>query len=56
MIGHDLNRGTSSFQRSPRLTASDSREPEEPPEDEVETAGLSVEERTAQSAQAAQAA
>jgi single-strand DNA-binding protein len=56
MIGHDLNRGTSTFQRPPRLTASDPREAEEPPEGEVETAGLSVEERTAQSAQAVQAA
>jgi single-strand DNA-binding protein len=50
MIGHDLNRGTSSFQRPPRLAASDPREAEEPSEDEVETAGLSVEERIAQSA------
>jgi len=56
MIGHDLNRGTSAFQRPPRLTATDPPEAEEPPGDEVETAGLSVEERTAQSAQAAQAA
>jgi single-strand DNA-binding protein len=56
MIGHDLNRGTSAFQRPPRLPATDPREAEEPPEDDVETAGLSVEERTAQSAQVAQAA
>jgi single-strand DNA-binding protein len=53
MVGHDLNRGTSAFQRTPRLTAADSREPDEPPEDEVEAAGPSAEERTAQGAQAA---
>ena len=56
MVGHDLNRGTSAFQRVPRLATTDSREGEEPPGDEVEAAGLSVEERTAQAAQAAQAA
>jgi single-strand DNA-binding protein len=56
MVGHDLNRGTSAFHRPPRLTASEPREAEEPPADEVATAGPSVEERTAQSAQAAQAA
>jgi single-strand DNA-binding protein len=53
MVGHDLNRGTSAFQRTPRLTAADSREPDEPPEDEVEAADPSAEERTAQGAQAA---
>jgi single-strand DNA-binding protein len=56
IVGHDLNRGTSAFSRPPRLTATDSREAEEPAEDEVEAAGLSVEERTTQTAQAAQAA
>lgn len=53
MVGHDLNRGTSAFQRTPRLTTADSREPDEPPEDEVEAAGPSAQERTAQGAQAA---
>ena len=53
MVGHDLNRGTSAFQRTPRLATADSREPDEPPEDEVEAAGPSAEERTAQGAQAA---
>ncbi|HEX3196132.1 MAG TPA: single-stranded DNA-binding protein [Propionibacteriaceae bacterium] len=54
MIGHDLNRGTSAFRRRPRLSPTDSPEPEEgPPGDEVEAAGLSAEERSAQAAQAA---
>jgi len=53
MVGHDLNRGTSAFQRTPRLATADSRVPDEPPEDEVEAAGPSAEERTAQGAQAA---
>jgi single-strand DNA-binding protein len=56
MVGHDLNRGTSAFQRAPRLAATDSPDAEEPPGDQVEAAGLSVEERTAQATQAAQAA
>ena len=53
---HDLNRGTSIFQRPPRLATTDSRETQDPPEDEVDAAGMSREERTAQAAQAAQAA
>ena len=53
MVGHDLNRGTSAFQRTPRLATADSREPDEPPEDEVEAAGPSSAERTAHGAQAA---
>jgi single-strand DNA-binding protein len=53
-VGHDLNRGTSAFQRRPRLSSTDTREPDEaPPDDEVDTAGLSVQERAAQAAQAA---
>jgi single-strand DNA-binding protein len=56
MVGHDLNCGTSIFQRSPRLAPTDSRETQDPPEDEVGAAGMSLEERTAQAAQAAQAA
>jgi single-strand DNA-binding protein len=56
MVGHDLNRGTSIFQRPPRLATTDSRETQDPPEDEVNAAGMSREERTAQAAQAAQAA
>ena len=50
MVGHDLNRGTSAFRRRPRLAPADSREPGEPADDEVETAGLSAEERAAQAA------
>jgi single-strand DNA-binding protein len=54
MVGHDLNRGTSAFQRPPQLSSSDSREGDgAPPDDEVEAAGLSAEERAAQAAQAA---
>jgi single-strand DNA-binding protein len=55
LVGHDLNRGTSAFRRRPRLSSSDSRETDgaPPPEDEVEAAGLSAEERAAQAAQAA---
>ena len=49
-VGHDLNRGTSAFRRPPRSTPADSPEPDEPPEDEMETAGLSAEERAAQAA------
>jgi single-strand DNA-binding protein len=49
-VGHDLNRGTADFQRRPRLTSTDSRESDEPPDDEVEAAGLSAEERAAQAA------
>ena len=49
-VGHDLNRGTSAFRRPPRLAPADSSEPEVPPEDEVETAGMSAEERAAQAA------
>ena len=56
VVGHDLSRGTSVFQRAPRLTTTDSREPDEPPEDEADAAGLSAEERTAQAAVAPQAA
>ena len=56
MVGHDLNRGTSIFQRPPRLATTDSRETQDPPEDEVDAAGMSLEERSAQAAQAAQAA
>jgi single-strand DNA-binding protein len=53
-IGHDLNRGTAIFRRRPRLTATDSRTADEaPPDDDLETAGLSAEERAAQAAQAA---
>jgi single-strand DNA-binding protein len=55
MVGHDLNRGTSAFRRRPRLSSNDSREADgaPPPDDEVEAAGLSAEERAAQAAQAA---
>jgi single-strand DNA-binding protein len=56
VFAHDLNRGTSIFQRPPRLATTDSRETQDPPEDEVDAAGMSREERTAQAAQAAQAA
>jgi single-strand DNA-binding protein len=53
-VGHDLNRGTSAFRRRPRLSSTDTREPDEaPPDDEVEAAGPSQEERAAQAAQAA---
>jgi single-strand DNA-binding protein len=55
MVGHDLNRGTSIFQR-PRLASTDSEDTQDPPEDEVDAAGMSLEERTAQAAQATQAA
>jgi single-strand DNA-binding protein len=51
LVGHDLNRGTSAFRRRPRLSSSESREADgAPPDDEVETAGLSAEERAAQAA------
>jgi single-strand DNA-binding protein len=54
MVGHDLNRGTSAFQRRPRLSTTDSREADgPPPDDEVEAAGRSAEERAAQAVQAA---
>jgi single-strand DNA-binding protein len=56
MVGHDLNRGTSIFQRPPRVASADSRDTQDPPEDDVDAAGMSLEERTAQAAQAAQAA
>jgi single-strand DNA-binding protein len=56
MVGHDLNRGTSIFQRPPRVASTDSRDTQDPPEDDVDAAGMSMEERTAQAAQAAQAA
>ena len=49
-VGHDLNRGTAVFRRRPRLTSPDSREAEEPPDEELEAAGLSAEERAAQAA------
>ena len=53
-VGHDLNRGTSTFRRRPRVSSADSREPDEaPPDDELEAAGPSQEERSAQAAQAA---
>jgi single-strand DNA-binding protein len=50
VVGHDLNRGTAAFRRPPRLTATDSRETDEPPGDEIDAAGVSVEERAAQAA------
>ncbi len=50
LVGHDLNRGMSSFRRPPRLMSTDSREAEGPRDDEVESAGLSAEERAAQAA------
>lgn len=54
VVGHDLNRGTSAFRRRPRLTSTESREPDEaPPDDEVEAAGPNVEERAAQATKAA---
>jgi hypothetical protein len=54
MVGHDLNRGTSAFRRRPRLSSTDSQEADgSPPDDEVEAAGLSAEERAAQTVQAA---
>jgi single-strand DNA-binding protein len=56
MVGHDLNRGTSIFQRPPRVASTDSRDTQDPPEDDVDAAGMSLEERTAQAARAAQAA
>lgn len=49
-VGHDLNRGTSAFRRPPRLAPTESPEPDEPPEDEVDAAGLSLEERAAEAA------
>jgi single-strand DNA-binding protein len=49
-VGHDLNRGTSAFRRLPRSAPADSPEPDEPPENEMETAGLSAEERATQAA------
>ena len=49
-VGHDLNRGTSAFRRPPRLAPTESPEPDEPPEDEVDPAGMSVEERAAEAA------
>jgi single-strand DNA-binding protein len=49
-VGHDLNRGTAEFRRRPRLTSTDTRESDEPPDDEVAAAGLSAEERAAQAA------
>ncbi|HZL75002.1 MAG TPA: single-stranded DNA-binding protein [Propionibacteriaceae bacterium] len=53
-VGHDLNRGTSVFRRRPRLSSTETREPDEgPPDDEAEAAGPSQEERAAQAAQAA---
>ena len=54
MVGHDLNRGTSAFRRRPRLTTTDSQEVDgPPPDDEVDAAGLTAEERAAQAVQAA---
>jgi single-strand DNA-binding protein len=53
-VGHDLSRGTSAFRRRPRLSSTDTREPDEaPPDDQVEAAGPSQEESAAQAAQAA---
>jgi single-strand DNA-binding protein len=49
-VGHDLNRGTAEFRRRPRLTSTDTPESDGPPDDEVEAAGLSAEERAAQAA------
>ena len=48
IIGHDLTRGTAIFRRAPR-TAAEPQNGDEP-DDEVERAGLSVEERSAQAA------
>ena len=50
-IGHDLNRGTAMFRRTPRVAS----EPNdaEAPEDEVGLAGPNAEERAAQDAEAA---
>jgi single-strand DNA-binding protein len=48
VIGHDLTRGTSMFRRTPR-TAPDPQDADEP-DDEVERAGMSAEERAAQAA------
>jgi single-strand DNA-binding protein len=48
MVGHDLTRGTAVFRRRPRPTSSDARDTGEAPEDEMEAAGLSAEERAAQ--------
>lgn len=48
IIGHDLTRGTAMFRRTPR-TATEPQDGDEP-DDEVERAGLSAEERTAQAA------
>jgi single-strand DNA-binding protein len=47
-VGHDLTRGTAIFRRAPRATV-DPTDADEP-DDEVERAGPSVEERTAQAA------
>jgi single-strand DNA-binding protein len=53
-VGHDLNRGTSAFRRRPRVSSTDSREADEAaPDDELEAAGPSQEERAAKAAQAA---
>jgi single-strand DNA-binding protein len=59
MVGHDLTRGAAVFRRRPRPTSSDARDTGEAPEDEMEAAGLSAEERAAQASaeeRAAQAA
>ena len=48
IIGHDLTSGTAIFRRAPR-TAIEPQDGDEP-NDEVERAGLSVEERSAQAA------
>jgi single-strand DNA-binding protein len=47
-VGHDLTRGTAIFRRTPRATVEVTDADE--PDDEVERAGPSVEERTAQAA------
>jgi single-strand DNA-binding protein len=47
-VGHDMTRGTAIFRRAPRATV-DPTDADEP-DDEVERAGPSVEERTAQAA------
>ena len=47
-VGHDLTRGTAIFRRTPRATVEPTDADE--PDDEVERAGPSVEERTVQAA------
>ena len=47
-VGHDLTRGTAIFRRAPRVSVEPTDADE--PDDEVERAGLSAEERAAQAA------